>query len=147
MTQPAPDEKQDNPEVLRRRVEELEQQVRALERQLQERSPLETEPPSRFNWLMVKQIAAPALLTLLTLTLAGVMPGLVVRHRWLDPLIADKDSLVFLQPWMDPAWKKTIHSRLAKGKQGCSIRAENGDERFVLWYDREIPYPCSSRPD
>lgn len=61
---------------------------------------------------------------------------------WIEPLIAEPSTLVFLQPWMEESWKTAIHNHLGETKKGCSILSEAGDDRFKLWYSGELPIHC-----
>ena len=51
------------------------------------------------------------------------------------PLIADRNTLVIIKPWLDPTWQAALEAPLRSlGKEPCPIRATNGDVRFILWH-------------
>ncbi len=59
------------------------------------------------------------------------------------PLIADRNALVIIKPWLDLAWQAALDPPLrALGKAPCPIRATNGDVRFTLWHAPENEWLC-----
>lgn len=59
------------------------------------------------------------------------------------PLIADRNALVIIKPWLDPAWQGALDSPLrALGKVPCPISATNGDWRFTLWHSPGLERLC-----
>lgn len=57
--------------------------------------------------------------------------------------IADPDTLVIIQPWMDAAWQSALGSAIgAAGKTPCPIRSTAGQERFILWHDPALNALC-----
>ena len=59
------------------------------------------------------------------------------------PLIADRNTLVIIKPWLDPAWQAALEAPLrALGKEPCPIRATNGDVRFTLWHAPDSEWLC-----
>jgi hypothetical protein len=59
------------------------------------------------------------------------------------PLIADRNALVIIKPWLDPAWQAALEGPLrGLGKEPCPIRASTGDVRFTLWHSPEDGWLC-----
>ena len=59
------------------------------------------------------------------------------------PLIADRNTLVIVKPWLDASWQATLEAPLRSlGKEPCPIRATNGDIRFTLWHAPENGWLC-----
>jgi hypothetical protein len=49
-------------------------------------------------------------------------------------LIADRNSLVFVNPFLDARWRQSYESVLRQaGKQPCRILTSAGDHRFTIW--------------
>jgi hypothetical protein len=63
-------------------------------------------------------------------------------------LIENRNTLVIIQPTMNPDWQETISSSLqALGKTPCEIKEySNRDTRFVMWYSPEVSALCPSMP-
>ncbi len=59
------------------------------------------------------------------------------------PLIADRNALVIIKPWLDPSWQEALAAPLsALGKVPCPIHTTNGDVRFTLWHAPENGWLC-----
>ncbi len=59
------------------------------------------------------------------------------------PLIADRNTLVIVKPWLDPTWQAALEAPLrALGKEPCPIRTTNGDVRFTLWHAPDSGWLC-----
>jgi hypothetical protein len=63
-------------------------------------------------------------------------------------LIENRNTLVIIQPTMNPDWQETISSSLQSlGKIPCEIKEySNRDTRFVMWYSPEVSALCPSMP-
>jgi 4-amino-4-deoxy-L-arabinose transferase-like glycosyltransferase len=58
-------------------------------------------------------------------------------------LIADRNTLVIIKPWLDPTWQAALEAPLrALGKEPCPIRTTNGDVRFTLWHAADDGWLC-----
>ena len=59
------------------------------------------------------------------------------------PLIADRNALVIIKPWLDPAWQSALEAPLRElGKLPCPIHTTTGDVRFTLWHAPELGWLC-----
>jgi 4-amino-4-deoxy-L-arabinose transferase-like glycosyltransferase len=59
------------------------------------------------------------------------------------PLLADRNTLVIIKPWLDPTWQTMLEAPLrGLGKEPCPIRATNGDIRFTLWHSPQDGWLC-----
>jgi 4-amino-4-deoxy-L-arabinose transferase-like glycosyltransferase len=59
------------------------------------------------------------------------------------PLIADRNTLVIIKPWLDPTWQAALEAPLrALGKEPCPIRTTTGDARFTLWHAPNDGWLC-----
>jgi 4-amino-4-deoxy-L-arabinose transferase-like glycosyltransferase len=59
------------------------------------------------------------------------------------PLIADRNTLVIIKPWLDPTWQAALETPLRDlGKEPCPIRTTTGDVRFTLWHAPENRWLC-----
>ncbi|RPH58132.1 MAG: hypothetical protein EHM81_10535 [Chloroflexi bacterium] len=59
------------------------------------------------------------------------------------PLLAERNTLVMLSPWLDPAWQETLGTTLeALGKRHCNVITPAGDFRFSLYHAPELPQAC-----
>jgi hypothetical protein len=58
-------------------------------------------------------------------------------------LIARRNSVVILIPWLDPAWPPALAPALADlGKIPCEIRTTTGDVRFTIWHSPDMEWLC-----
>lgn len=59
------------------------------------------------------------------------------------PLLAGRNTIVILTPWLDPAWVAALDAPLrAAGKVPCDIATVRGEKRFVLYHDPDLPQAC-----
>jgi hypothetical protein len=59
------------------------------------------------------------------------------------PLIADRNTLVIIKPWLDPTWQAALETPLRNlGKEPCPIRTTTGDVRFTLWHAPDNGWLC-----
>jgi hypothetical protein len=59
------------------------------------------------------------------------------------PLLADRNTLVLLTPWLDSAWVAALEAPLrALGKEPCKIATSIGEPRFVLYHAPDLPQAC-----
>lgn len=58
-------------------------------------------------------------------------------------IIADRNALVIIKPWMEEAWQKAFEPDLRElGKVPCGIKTTTGDVRFTLWHAPELAWMC-----
>jgi hypothetical protein len=61
------------------------------------------------------------------------------------PLLADRDTLVLLSPYLEPEWQDALDAPLRElGKTACTVTDLNGRYIFMLYYAPEILYNCPS---
>jgi hypothetical protein len=60
------------------------------------------------------------------------------------PLLADRNTIVILSPWLDPAWVAALQVPLrALGKEPCEISMPDREEiRFILYHVPDLPQAC-----
>jgi hypothetical protein len=58
-------------------------------------------------------------------------------------LITERNSLVIMIPWLDPAWPPALAPMLADlGKIPCEVKTTTGDVRFTLWHSPGLEWLC-----
>jgi hypothetical protein len=61
-------------------------------------------------------------------------------------LIARRNSVVVMIPWLDPAWPPALAPVLANlGKIPCEAKTSTGDVRFTLWHSPGLEWLCEWR--
>jgi len=59
------------------------------------------------------------------------------------PLIADRNTLVIIKPWMAQAQQQAFEPALrGLGKAPCPIKTTTGDVRFTLWHAADLAWLC-----